>query len=289
LSDRPSPEEDVAAAVACAHELGLGAVEPVVLKLAHHTSVRLAPWPIVARVDSSGDVERNLPFMRRELDVAQHLARAGAPTVRPTHDPAPGPHVQGRCAITLWDYVEHRPATEEADIAAAGAALRDVHAALADYPGELATITQATDVCARLLADPNAMPALDAPSRQFLAEQLDQLTGGPALDPARFIALHGDAHAGNILVTPAGPIWADLEAARLGPLEWELTSLPRPGHVHFPNVDRALLQRLSLLRSVTVAVWCWNDAARSPEVREAAEYHLGRLRRARLVQGRQSR
>jgi len=283
LSDRPSPDEDVAAAVACAHAVGLGLVEPEVLKLAHHTSVRLAPWPIVARVDSSGDVERILPFMRRELDVAQHLARANAPAVRPTIDPPPGPHVQGRCAITLWDYVEHRPASEEADIVAAGAALRDLHAALADYPGELPTLTQATDVCERLLADPNAMAALDVRSRRFLSEQLDELSGGPALDPAQFIGLHGDAHAGNILVTPAGPIWADLEAVRLGPLEWELTSLPRAGHVHFRSIDRALLQRLSLLRSVTVAVWCWNDIDRGPEVREAAEYHLRRLRRRKLV------
>jgi len=270
--------------VACAAALGLGPVEPEVLKLAHHTSVRLAPWPIVARVDSSGDVERILPFMRRELEIAQHLARANAPAVRPTSDPPPGPHVQGRCAITLWDYVEHRPANEEADIVAAGAALRDLHAALADYPGELPTISQATDVCARLLADPSAMPALDASSRRLLTEQLDKLSGSD-LDPALFIGLHGDAHAGNILVTPAGPIWADLEAARLGPLEWELTSLPRAGHIHFEPFDRALLERLSLLRSVTVAVWCWNDADRSPEVREAAEYHLGRVRRARLVRG----
>jgi hypothetical protein len=283
LSGRPSPEEDVAAAVACAHALGLGAVEPVVLRLAHHTSVRLAPWPIVARVDSSGDVERTLPFMRRELDVAQHLARAGAPTVRPTRDPSPGPHVHGRCAMTLWDYVEHRPAREAADIAAAGAALADVHAALADYPGELPTLTQATDVCARLLADPQAMPALDARSRRFLAAQLDQLTDGLALDAAHCIGLHGDAHAGNILVTQAGPVWADLEAVRRAPLEWELSSLPRPGHVHFRSIDQALLQRLSLLRSATVAVWCWADADRGPEVREAAEYHLRRLRRRKLV------
>jgi len=230
LSARPSPAEDVAAAVACAAALGLGPVEPEVLKLAHHTSVRLAPWPIVARVDSSGDVERILPFMRRELEIAQHLARANAPAVRPTSDPPPGPHVQGRCAITLWDYVEHRPANAEADIVAAGAALRDLHAALADYPGELPTISQATDVCARLLADPSAMPALDASSRRLLTEQLDKLSGSD-LDPARFIGLHGDAHAGNILVTPAGPIWADLEAARLGPLEWELDQ-PSTGGPH---------------------------------------------------------
>ncbi len=285
MSDRPSPAEDVAAAVACARDLGLGPVEPEVLKLAHHTSVRLAPWPIVARIDSSAPLELILPFMRREIDVAQHLARADAPAVRPSVDPPPGPHVQGRAAITLWTYVEHRPAGGKADIAAAGSALRELHAALSTYPGDLPLFTAGLDICAGMLADPHAIPALGDRSRRFLVDRMRALRAGLSVDPAQFMPLHGDAHAGNILVTPAGPIWGDLETVRLGPLEWELTSLPSAGHFHFRPLDPAVFERLSLLRSLTIAVWCWADADRSAEVRAAAEYHLRRLRRRTLAPG----
>ncbi|HLK23676.1 MAG TPA: phosphotransferase, partial [Caulobacteraceae bacterium] len=98
--------------------------------------------------------------------------------------------------------------------------------------------------------------------------------------------LHGDAHPGNVMVTPAGAIWADLETACLGPLEWELTSLPPAAHAAFRPLDRDLFRRLGLLRSLTVAVWCWADVDRSPEIREAAEYHLRRLgRMSRTVIG----
>jgi hypothetical protein len=283
LSDRPLPEEDVAAAVACARDLGLGRVEPQVLKLAHHTSVRLAPWPIVARVDSSFAVERIVPFMRRELAVAQHLEAKAAPAVRPTTDPPPGPHVHGRAAVTLWALIEHRAATGRADEAAAGVALRVLHKALGDYPGELPLFTDGVDTCARMLGDAAAVPALKTRDRAFLSERMAELRGSFVVDPSRIIPLHGDAHLGNVMITPGGAIWADLETACRGPLEWELTSLPPAGHRPFGPIDRALLERFSLLRSLTVAVWCWADADRSPDIREAAEYHLRRLRRRKVV------
>jgi hypothetical protein len=276
----------VAAAVACARDLGLGRVEPEVLKLAHHTSVRLAPWPIVARVDSSFTVERMVPSMRRELAVAEHLAAKAAPAVRPTTDLRPGPYVHGRAAVTLWTLVRHRTADGRADEVAAGVALHALHEALADYPGgDLPLFTDGMDTCGRMLADTAALPALKALDREFLSARLAELRDGLVVDRSPIIALHGDAHLGNVMITPGGAIWADLETACRGPLEWELTSLPLDGHGPFASVDQALFEQLSLLRSLTVAVWCWADAGRSPEIRGAAEYHLRRLRRRKLVRG----
>ena len=80
-------------------------------------------------------------------------------------------------------------------------------------------------------------------------------------------------------MTPRGPAWCDLETACRGPLEWDLVQLPPAARRVFGPVDEGLLERLSELRSVTVAGWCWADADRSPEVREAAEYHLARAKR----------
>jgi aminoglycoside phosphotransferase (APT) family kinase protein len=37
--------------------------------------------------------------------------------------------------------------------------------------------------------------------------------------------LHGDAHPGNLLATPAGWRWADLEDTCSGPVQWDLVAL----------------------------------------------------------------
>jgi hypothetical protein len=162
---------------------------------------------------------------------------------------------------------------------AAGQALREVHAALTSYPGELRLFTDGADTCAAMLADPLALPALPERSRQFLAARLVQLREMLELDPSRFIPLHGDTHLGNVMMTLAGPVWADLETACRGPIEWELTSLPPVARKPFGPLEPRLFAQLSQLRSLTVAVWCWSDAERSPEVWAAAEYHLRRVRR----------
>ena len=45
-----------------------------------------------------------------------------------------------------------------------------------------------------------------------------------------------------------------------------------------PAVNAHLLAVLRDPGSVCVAVWCWAEPDRAPEKREAAEYHLRRLR-----------
>jgi hypothetical protein len=92
--------------------------------------------------------------------------------------------------------------------------------------------------------------------------------------------LHADAHLGNVMMASSGAIWADFESACRGPLEWELTSLPRAARRAFPAVDRQLFGQLSLLRSLVVVVWCAYHDGRSDELRAAGDYHLRRLRRA---------
>jgi Ser/Thr protein kinase RdoA (MazF antagonist) len=221
-----------------------------------------------------------MPGVRRELQVAQHLAAKGAPAVAPTVDPPPGPHVFGDATVTLWRFVEQRAAEGPADARAAGRALRTLHTALSDFSGELPLFTEDLDHCASFLADSQALRALADADRAFLVGSLTELRAGLALSGLRLKPLHGDAHLGNVMMTTAGAVWADLESACLGPLEWELTSLPSAARAAFPPVDKPLFRRLSLLRSLVVSVWCFYHAERSPEVRAAAEYHLRRLHRA---------
>jgi hypothetical protein len=276
----PSPwQADVALASAVARAVGLKDVDPVVLQVSGHTTVRLAPWPIVARVLSTFELERMLPGVRRELQVAQHLASKHAPAVAPTVDPPPGPHVFGNATITLWSFVEQQAPRGRADALAAGRALAKLHTALSDFPGELPLFTEDLDQCAALLADRRTLQALADADRAFLISSLAGLRAGLSPSRLRLRPLHGDAHLGNVMMTAAGAVWADLESACLGPLEWELTSLPSAARAAFPPLDKPLFRQLSLLRSVVVAVWCFYHAERSPEVRSAAEYHLRRLRR----------
>jgi hypothetical protein len=123
---------ELTAATSVAAKAGLGVVTPEVLHLGDHTTVRLAPWPIVARIASGSSFDLSHEGLARELAIAGHLASRGAPTVRPTTTPAPGPYLAGDCAITLWEFIEGRTVTTEADEVAAAASLQLVHRALAD-------------------------------------------------------------------------------------------------------------------------------------------------------------
>lgn len=259
-----------------AARLGLGASELVVLKLAKHTSVRLGP--LVARVQSAEPPETSRSRMVLELAVSRHLAHRGAPAVRAPVEPPPGPYEIDGCVVSLWSFVDHRPAAE-ADAAAAGASLRAVHAALATYKGALPVWLDTVADCAALAEDAAAMTAAQAEDRVFLAKLVRAGLDAAPADPQAWIGLHGDAHLGNVMITPAGAIWSDFEAVCRGPLEWDLANKPAPFLASFEALDRALLDRLSALRRACSAVWCWADAGRSAEIREAALHHTARLRR----------
>src|ERR1700722_14707803 len=158
-------EQELAAVRTLAAQLGLGGVEPAVLKLAKHTSVRLGD--LVARVQSAGSLQANHAVMVREVAVAAHLATLDAPALRPAVDPSPGPYEVDGCTISLWPFVEHRPATE-AHAALPGAARKRLHAALAGYEGELPPYFEAVADCAALAEDERAMASARPQDRRFL-------------------------------------------------------------------------------------------------------------------------
>jgi hypothetical protein len=268
-------EQELAAVRALAARLGLGEVEPAVLKLAKHTTLRLGP--LVARVQSSVEPGLAMATMAREVAVARHLLQLDAPAVRPAVDPAPGPYETDGCIVSLWAFVDHRPA-DETDAAKAGVALRSVHAALAGDAEPLPPYSDVVADCARLAADEGAMAAAHPDDRALLAGLVRAGLERLPADLDRWIGLHGDTHLGNVLMTAGGPIWSDLEAVCRGPLEWDLTSKPPAFLEAFESLDIALLDQLSDLRRACSAVWCWADAGRSRETREAAEHHTTRLR-----------
>ena len=190
----------VEAAVAVAADHGLRSDQPVVLSESWHVLVHLRPFPVVARVTSGapgvdpGDVER-------ELTVASHAARAGAPVVEPSDLLPPGPHRRDGHTLVFWRYLER---AGELDPAAAGRGLRVIHDSLADYDGELPRAGRAAEV--------RAMLAPFAPS-----DDVELLCELASRELPEGQALHGDAHLFNCIQTAAGPVWHDLETACRGP------------------------------------------------------------------------
>lgn len=102
----PTTVEAVAASVACAQTLGLPSGDPEVIAEGYSTRIHLRPAPVVARVITAGRVLRGdpMPWLTREVTVAQFLAAAGAPIVPPWADP--GPYMANGLEVSLWQWVQ---------------------------------------------------------------------------------------------------------------------------------------------------------------------------------------
>jgi hypothetical protein len=203
------------AALAVANDLGLAVETPQVISEGFNLIVHLAPHPIVARVPKLvDDAEAARTRLERDLRVSAHAARHGAPVVAPTNVVMPGPHAQPGWFVGLFDHAVH-DAGVAADPESVGTSLRALHDALAGYTGELAAFDPLTEPV-RLL-----MQAGESNEVSFLRE----IHGALEVPDGSGQALHGDASYRNVLMTPDGPRWIDLESAMRGPVEWDLAEV----------------------------------------------------------------
>jgi aminoglycoside phosphotransferase (APT) family kinase protein len=153
--------------------------------------------------------------------LAGALAAAGAPVVPPSDLLPPGPHTAGGLSMSFWRLVEVLPQVPTP--VQAGAALGRLQAALADvdpgWDGE-ALDTPLDDLTAFACrgADLGADPGLVDRVGELTERLRPRLAGEPGV-------LHGDAHPGNLLATPDGWRWADLEDTCRGPRGWDLACL----------------------------------------------------------------
>ena len=272
-------ERRVAAAVEVARGHGVSVSAPRVLAASNNVVVQLAPAPLVAKVAATWrrrDQRRGR--LARELAVARHAAGHGAPVVQPSVDPPAGPHRRDGYELTLWKLVE--PARREADSAEIADALTAFHTAMADYPGQLPSFRSSLDEATDLLADTSCLPRLQADDRAVLVRTDRRIREALPAFSWHQRPLHGQPHEGNRFVTPSGVLLFDLEDACSGPLEWDLAYLPSEITTHFERVQLELLTLLRQAVSLCVAVWCWADPDRAPDVAEAAHVHVGILREA---------
>jgi hypothetical protein len=218
-------ESAVRAAVEVAAEHGLRSDDPLVLRDAWHVLVHLRPLRLVARVSSGRPYPEGPPEedVIRELKVASHAVRAGAPVVQPSGLLDPGPHRHGGHVVTFWQYVGPK---REVEPVAAGQGLRAIHEALADYEVELPSLH--TEDLVRITD--SLEPSADV-------ELLREL--GLRQPAGRSQALHGDAHLANCL---PGPLWHDFETACRGPRELDLAALALSARVREDDASRIALE-----------------------------------------------
>ena len=251
----------VAVAVARGH--GLTVTDPVILRDQLNVLVHLRPAPVVARV--AGTIARVRPgttWQRREVAIAGHLARSGAPVVAPSDVLPPGPYEHDGRIISFWQHIE---ATDEpVDPVAAGLALRECHEALRSFSGSLPVLSGVTEAEA-LLMKLAAEEALDRVTATKFLHRIEDLHATLRSLRSPIQPLHGDAHLNNVLNGPDGPLWNDWEDTCVGPLGWDAAclKLTRDGGERAEaalaasgvHLDPGELSLWVEARSLQVAVW----------------------------------
>src|SRR5262249_44770591 len=136
------------------------------------------------------------------------------------------------------------------------------HAALREYPGDLGDAGPAGEL----------RRMLDLVGDARLRERAEQVVANLPDLPVQ--ALHGDAHAGNLLATPDGPRWVDFEDTWRGPLAWALACLARTTDTAAYPVAVPGVPEFLALRTVFAVGWRFVIARRFPDRLGEAEAAL---------------
>ena len=188
--------------------------------------VHLKPTPAVARVMTAtavlhDDIER---WLTREVAVGEFLAKRGL-AVAPTRLLPAGPHQRDGLWMTVWDYVPYDRPENLPGASELGHSLRSLHAALAEFPGELEPLFGIRQGIERLLDELEPAPWLSPVDIDSLRAGLAELTPRVFASSQPGQALHGDAGIGNMLRTDQGLLWNDLEDVCTGPVAWDLAGV----------------------------------------------------------------
>jgi hypothetical protein len=223
MSEKPGTARALAAARAVALANFVACADAVVVGAGSNVLVHLKPAPVIARVMTGtamlhGDVER---WLAREVAVGAFLGERGL-AVPPSDVLTPGPHRHDGLWMTFWEFVEHDASRPQPRAHELGCSLRQLHAALADFQGELGQLSEIRDWLDRLLAGLHPSPRLSAQDRDALRYQLQELTPAVFESSLPVQAIHGDASTSNLLRTDNGLIWNDLEDACVGPVQWDV-------------------------------------------------------------------
>ena len=277
VSIRQRRERAVKSAIAISSAYDVKADSSVILKDSNNTVIHLAPSPVVAKVAASVLRKRKAFNLEHELNVALHLAGLGAPIVPPSKEIPPAVYRDNDLELTFWQYCPGE-VREEIDRRELVIALQEFHTAFADYQGPLDSFTEKYEECDSLLESDLLSPELSTIDRRFLRRVYERLRARLQTFDYKCVPVHEEIHGGNVLWTGTKPLLIDFESCCLAPREMDFLSFSQRNLSALGRLDKRLMDVLGLFKSFCVAVWCWTQPDRAPEVREAAEYHLSRLR-----------
>jgi hypothetical protein len=262
------------AAVTVATSLGVECDDPVVVHDGSNVVVHLRPSPVVARVATlTADIRPGIEaWFARDAQVARHVASRGVLATRPLGEPV----VTGETVVALWHHEPHDPTARPgpAEVAERLAALHD---AMLDLDADLPRLGPCDDLMRGL---PLIAGLVSPPVLAMLRDETERLLAALSDFPVR--PVHGDAHPGNLLVTPSGLMWNDFEDAWLGPLGWDLACLVESRRIDGPAAVAAYPGEVSAeelavcveLRTLFAVCWRFVVATRFPHRLSEAEEHL---------------
>jgi hypothetical protein len=226
VTEKPGTARALAAARAVALANSVPCEDAVVVAAGSNVLVHLRPTPVIARVMTGtamlhDDLER---WLAREVAVGAFLGERGL-AVAPSDVLPARPHECEGLWMTFWEFVEFdasRPLPRADEL---GRSLRELHVALAEFPGELGRLSEVRDWLDWLLAELHPSSGLSPRERDLLRSRLQELTPTVFESPLPAQAIHGDASISNLLRTKNGLIWNDLEDACVGPVHWDVAGL----------------------------------------------------------------
>lgn len=187
------------------------------LRFTNNAVFLLAKQPVVVRILGAASLRHRVG---KVVDVARWMEAHDVPAVRLLPG-LPQPVVAGSLHATVWRATPDTGAPPTA--ADLGRLLRRLH----ELPPPRFTLPRwaPLDDVRRRLTDTDVLSDED---RSFLIERCDGARR--ALDELRFPhrdrVVHGDAHLGNVIASPSGPVLCDFDSTCLGPPEADLVPLP---------------------------------------------------------------
>jgi aminoglycoside phosphotransferase (APT) family kinase protein len=225
-------------------QVGLDPAGAALVRLVNNAVFRLARHRVMVRVTLTEGLAHRA---HDAVAAGRMLAGHGIPAVRPLLG-IPNPVQVGRHAVSFWK--------EVVDTGSAPTALQlgDLLTRLHRLPvveGCLPGWNPITDLRSRI----TDMHGWNQDDVDFLSRRCDAVESAlVALEyPLPAGVIHGDAHLGNMIITPVGPVLCDLDTACIGPREWDLVPLAvsqlRFGHA--VDVHRQLADAYG----VDIATW----------------------------------
>ena len=200
-------------------EHGLSAEDATLLRLTNNAVFLLPLHDLVVRIARTGALR---PRVAKVARLAAWFEQVGAPTIRLAARFLSQPVSAGHGLATVWQYLP--PAQASLTTVDLGLALRRFHA-LGVPPFELPAWDPVGDA-RRRLGDAEGLGDAD---REYLlgwCDRLDPLLAEFAGRRDDLGLVHGDAHVGNLLCTPAGEaVLCDFDATAVGPVLVDLAAV----------------------------------------------------------------